>query len=158
MSYLPATKEETGLKADGSFRLVFDIETLPLAKRPEAGAVLTIDYSTFETVFGFCLTASTSRGICNILFADDVNAALRDLESRWPSEEIRNERRPEHGQIQEFLKGNLLNGEIRIHLLGTSFQIKVWKSLLSISAGTTSSYGQVAQELGNRKLSRAVGM
>ena len=50
----------------------------------------------------------------------------------------------------------------RLHLLGTEFQILVWKILLTVSYGKTMTYGEIAKlvaaKLGGKKMSaRAVG-
>ena len=40
---------------------------------------------------------------------------------------------------------------------GTSFQKQVWQALLGIPFGETRTYGQLANQLGNPKATRAVG-
>ena len=47
--------------------------------------------------------------------------------------------------------------EIKLHLKGTDFQLKVWQSLLKIPMGQLSSYTHIAQEIGQERASRAVG-
>ena len=47
--------------------------------------------------------------------------------------------------------------QIKLHLKGTDFQIKVWQSLLRIPVGKLSTYGQVANNIEKSKASRAVG-
>ena len=46
---------------------------------------------------------------------------------------------------------------VKLHLKGTEFQLKVWESLLKIPMGKLSTYGNLAEEIGNSKASRAVG-
>jgi O-6-methylguanine DNA methyltransferase len=41
---------------------------------------------------------------------------------------------------------------------GTEFMLRVWKSLLAIPYGETRSYQEIAQSVGNKKASRAVGL
>lgn len=41
---------------------------------------------------------------------------------------------------------------------GTPFQKEVWNALLSIPYGETRSYGQIAEQVGNPKACRAVGL
>src|SRR5690606_39008701 len=48
-------------------------------------------------------------------------------------------------------------GEIRLHLKGTDFQLKVWETLLKIPMGKLATYGNIAQERGNVSACRAVG-
>ena len=124
----------------------------------DGGANLTMRYSSFTTLFGMCLVASTGRGVCAVLFSDSAKGVVDDLRGRWPKARL--VRRPEssHEQVKKCLQGLIHAASIKLHLHGTSFQIKVWEALLSIPAGTTSTYGDVAGTLGDRKLSRAVGM
>lgn len=48
-------------------------------------------------------------------------------------------------------------GKIQLALIGSTFQLKVWKVLLGIPWGQTASYQWVAQQLGQPKAMRAVG-
>ena len=45
-----------------------------------------------------------------------------------------------------------------LSLKGTPFQMKVWEELRKIPYGETLSYGQIAENVGNPKAARAVGM
>jgi methylated-DNA-[protein]-cysteine S-methyltransferase len=47
--------------------------------------------------------------------------------------------------------------EVLVATGGTAFQREVWQALLTIPAGTTTSYGQLAVKLGRAGASRAVG-
>jgi AraC family transcriptional regulator of adaptative response/methylated-DNA-[protein]-cysteine methyltransferase len=47
--------------------------------------------------------------------------------------------------------------EVKLHLKGTDFQLKVWETLLKIPMGGLSTYKDIAGQLGNSKASRAVG-
>jgi len=60
-------------------------------------------------------------------------------------------------QFSRYLKSNLKTFSGKLHLKGTDFQKKVWLALLDIPFGTTISYGELAEKLGDKKASRAVG-
>ena len=47
--------------------------------------------------------------------------------------------------------------QIKLHLKGTDFQLKVWETLLKIPMSKLSTYGSVAEQIGNANASRAVG-
>jgi AraC family transcriptional regulator of adaptative response/methylated-DNA-[protein]-cysteine methyltransferase len=47
--------------------------------------------------------------------------------------------------------------EIKLHLNGTAFQLKVWENLLKIPVGSLSTYGKIAGEMGKPSASRAIG-
>jgi len=48
-------------------------------------------------------------------------------------------------------------GSLKIVAIGTPFQMKVWKALLSIPFSDTRTYGEIAVELGSKGHARAVG-
>lgn len=118
---------------------------------------LMIEYSIFKTKFGTCLVASTPKGVCSILFADSKSETILDLKSRWPHARLISKSNYLHTQIREYFDTGILKTKIRLHVYGTSFQIQTWNALLTIRAGSTSTYGKVAQLLGDSKKSRAVG-
>lgn len=61
-------------------------------------------------------------------------------------------------QIKEYLMGLRTSFDIPINPIGTKFQLSVWEQLRNIPYGETRSYKQVAQEIGNIKACRAVGL
>lgn len=61
-------------------------------------------------------------------------------------------------QLKEYLEGKRKQFDLSLKPTGTVFQEKVWKALCSIPYGETRSYGQIAEQIGNSKASRAVGM
>jgi methylated-DNA-[protein]-cysteine S-methyltransferase len=61
-------------------------------------------------------------------------------------------------EINGYFSGALKTFSVPIAPSGTPFQMRVWRSLLNVPYGETSTYGQIAKGLGNAKLSRAVGM
>jgi methylated-DNA-[protein]-cysteine S-methyltransferase len=62
-------------------------------------------------------------------------------------------------QLDEYFSGSRTQFDLRLHLLGTTFQRRVWEGLLRIPFGQTRSYGELAAEIGldPRTTSRAVG-
>jgi AraC family transcriptional regulator of adaptative response/methylated-DNA-[protein]-cysteine methyltransferase len=46
---------------------------------------------------------------------------------------------------------------LRAFVRGTAFQLRVWRALLQVPAGTLISYGELAAAIGNRGAARAVG-
>lgn len=61
-------------------------------------------------------------------------------------------------QLNEYFEGKRKEFELPLSLNGTDFQRSVWKALQSIPYGETRSYKQIAQQAGNGKACRAVGM
>jgi methylated-DNA-[protein]-cysteine S-methyltransferase len=60
-------------------------------------------------------------------------------------------------QLLEYLNGDRQNFDLALALQGTDFQKQVWDSLLSIPAGTTTTYASIAHQIGRPKAVRAVG-
>lgn len=61
------------------------------------------------------------------------------------------------GQLEAYAAGTRSTFELPIHLHGSPFEQRVWAALQRIPFGETRSYGQLAAELGDANLSRAVG-
>ncbi|MFP3879355.1 MAG: methylated-DNA--[protein]-cysteine S-methyltransferase [Dehalococcoidia bacterium] len=60
-------------------------------------------------------------------------------------------------QVDEYLTGNREEFDIPLLMVGTDFQRGVWKALMKVPYGVTSTYGQIAQDIGSPKAVRAVG-
>lgn len=118
---------------------------------------LVISYSTFRTQFGSCLVASTDKGVCNVLFANTNADAIAELKSRWLLSKIVKKHEPSHAEVERIFENGSTDTKINVHLKGTDFQIRVWKALLTIPKSSTSTYGEIAKQLGDPKSSRAVG-
>ena len=120
---------------------------------------LNIDYGFYNTPVGELLVASTSRGICCIEFADDRDEALQLLCKRFAKSFQQMCRTEFHDFALCFFckDGHLASDEIVLHLYGTDFQIKVWRALLEIPFGKTSTYSEIAKSINNPRALRAVG-
>lgn len=150
---------ETGLSSTGRLHDLFiNIEGMTPGEYKNGGEHLAINYSFAETPFGCLLVASTPKGICHMAFAKDESAALADLQQRFPN--------AQYQQLVDAIQQNALFiftqdwsklSQIKLHLKGTAFQLKVWETLLRVPMGKLTTYGQVAQQIELPKASRAVG-
>ncbi len=59
-------------------------------------------------------------------------------------------------QLAEYFTGQRKTFEINLLLIGSEFQKKVWKALLTVAYGETSSYLALSNEIGNPAAIRAV--
>lgn len=59
-------------------------------------------------------------------------------------------------QLDGYFAGNRKAFTIPLHLVGTDFQQQVWNELLNIPYGATTSYREIAQNIGKPKAVRAV--
>jgi len=150
---------ETGLSGPGRLHDLFvTIEGMTPGEFKSGGAGLTIRYRFAESPFGKVIVASTPKGVCHLHFYDGEADSLSLLQLRFPNASLR----PGPDQFQQdalsiFRKDWEDLGQIKLHLAGTAFQLKVWESLLSIPMGMLSTYGEIAGKIGQPNASRAVG-
>ncbi|MNJ82920.1 Bifunctional transcriptional activator/DNA repair enzyme Ada [compost metagenome] len=150
---------ETGLSSTSRLHDLFvNIEGMTPAEYKNGGKNLTINYSFAESPFGSLIVASTPKGVCYMAFQQEEAQALNDLKNKFPNAVFQ--------QKLDLLQQNALFifqndwsrlSEIKLHLKGTDFQLKVWESLLKIPMGKLATYGSVASQIGNPNASRAVG-
>jgi AraC family transcriptional regulator, regulatory protein of adaptative response / methylated-DNA-[protein]-cysteine methyltransferase len=153
------TAFETGLSGPGRLHDLFvNIEGMTPAEYKNGGKNLSVNYSFTESPFGNLVVASTNKGICYMAFNDDETKALGDLKQKFPNAAFQ---RKSDGNQQNalfiFQKDWSKLPEIKLHLKGTDFQLKVWETLLKIPLGKLSTYGSIAEQIGKPNASRAVG-
>lgn len=61
-------------------------------------------------------------------------------------------------QLRAYFTGDLTEFDLTYDMAGTDFQKRVWSALLTIPYGQTRSYGELADQIGAPKASRAVGL
>jgi len=151
---------DTGLSGTGRLHDLFiKIEGMTPGEYKNGGETLNINYSFAESPFGKLLVASTTKGICYMAFAEeDEKSAFAELQKHFPN--------AGYHQFADKIQQNALFiftqdwsklNEIKLHLKGTAFQLKVWETLLKVPIGGLSSYGSIATCVDNPKASRAVG-
>lgn len=153
------TAFETGLSSTSRLHDLFvKIERMTPGEYKNGGKNLQINYSFAESIFGFLIVASTPKGLCYMAFENDEEKALQDLMAKFPNALFKKEldRAQENALFIFQSDWNKLN-EIKLHLKGTDFQLKVWESLLKIPMGRLSTYGKIAKQIGKPSASRAVG-
>jgi AraC family transcriptional regulator of adaptative response/methylated-DNA-[protein]-cysteine methyltransferase len=153
------TAYEAGLSGTGRLHDLFiNIEGMTPAEYKNGGQDLTINYSYAESPFGNIIVASTVKGICYMAFADDESIAFSLLQNHFPNANFR--------QMVDLIQQNALYifthdwsklDQIKLHLKGTDFQLKVWETLLKIPMGQLTTYGAIANKIENPNASRAVG-
>jgi AraC family transcriptional regulator of adaptative response/methylated-DNA-[protein]-cysteine methyltransferase len=151
---------ETGLSGTGRlYDLFIKIEGMTPGEYKNGGASLQINYSFADTPFGAVIVASTEKGICHMAFADEgEEQALAGLKAIFPN--------AQYHQRVDLAQQNALFvfsqdwsrlDEIRLHLKGTDFQIKVWETLLKVPPGGLTTYADLARKAGHTGASRAAG-
>lgn len=59
-------------------------------------------------------------------------------------------------ELAEYFRGQRRAFDVPLHAPGTPFQMRVWKALLRIPPGTTTTYGRIAASIGQPSAVRAV--
>lgn len=103
---------------------------------------------TYKTIIGDIEITEEDKSIIGVNFNTESN--IEDKETELIEETYR--------QISEYLEGERKTFDIPIKMQGTEFQKKVWKELTKIPYGETRSYKQIAENIGNPKACRSVGM
>lgn len=153
------TAFEIGLSGTGRLHDLFvKIEGMTPGEYKNRGENLSIHYSFAETPFGEILIASTAKGICYMAFADKEGIALNELKNLYPNASYKQLTDDIQQKALYVFKQDWNQPEqIKLHIKGTDFQLKVWETLLKIPMGKLSTYGEIAKFLDNPKASRAVG-
>lgn len=149
----------TGLSSTSRLHDLFiQIEGMTPAEYKHGGQNLSIHYQFAETLFGEVLIASTHKGICALTFVQHQADALEQLKSQFPQAIFKQQADQfQQSALVLFQKDQCRLADIKLHLKGTDFQLKVWQSLLKIPMGQLSTYGALAQAIEHPKAARAVG-
>lgn len=153
----------TGLSSPSRLHDLFiQIEGMTPAEYKSGGKSLNIHYQFADTPFGRVLIASTGKGICHMSFTDLLTSndmkALDGLREKFPEATfVEQQDSFQQHALAMFQSEPTEFSQIKLHLKGTDFQLKVWECLLKIPMGQLSSYGEIAARTGKPKASRAVG-
>lgn len=155
---LEETSFRTGLSGTSRLHDLFTgIEGMTPGEFKNGGSALTINWSSADSIFGKILVASTQKGICHLEFSDDPEAGASFLQSRFPGAFFKKQVVPVHLQALSIVENKTDLPEIKLHLRGTPFQLKVWQALLRVPYGGLTTYSRIASSIGSPAASRAVG-
>lgn len=138
--------------------LFIQIEGMTPAQYKNGGRDLSIYYFFSETLFGTVLVAATDKGICAMSFETAQASAVEKLQQAFPSALLIEQQHPFHLRALAIFDQQQPDlSQLKLHLKGSDFQLKVWQCLLKIPLGQLTSYGEIAQQIGQPQASRAVG-
>lgn len=156
---------EVGLSGGGRLHDLFVAhEAMTPGDVKRRGAGLEIAYGFHATPFGEAVLFATDRGVAGLAFVDEDAGqsraeALADMTSRWPAARF-----VEAPERTAALVARVFEPEqwvpeqpVRLILIGTDFEVRVWETLLKIPMGRAVSYADIARHLGQPTASRAVG-
>ena len=113
-----------------------------------------IRYTYYETPLGITLLAADEHGLRLVSFAEGKRPERP--QSAWQKDPAPFQEAT--AQLRAYFAGELREFDLRLSLIGTDFQLRVWRMLQTIPYGETTSYGQLARRLGSPSAARAVGL
>lgn len=151
---------KSGYESNSRF---YEKATKTLGMKPstyrKGGKGMTIRYGIVQSYLGWMLVAATEHGICRIDFDDTPGELHTRLRTAFPAADfLENDQefRTTINQTLAFLEEPGQGLPLPLDIQGTAFQRRVWAALQNVPAGSTVSYTELAQRIGNPKAVRAV--
>jgi AraC family transcriptional regulator of adaptative response/methylated-DNA-[protein]-cysteine methyltransferase len=153
---------EVGLSGPGRLHDLFVThEAMSPGEWKAGGEGLTITYGFHPSPFGMALVMTTPRGLAGLALADagKEKSALKDMRSRWPRARYVEDFAATAATARRIFDTALWRKDqpLRVVLIGTDFEVRVWEKLLDIPMGRLDTYSGIAAKVGDRKAARAVG-
>jgi AraC family transcriptional regulator of adaptative response/methylated-DNA-[protein]-cysteine methyltransferase len=139
------------------------------------GAGLDLAYGFHPSPFGETILVATRRGLAGLGWVDEKTApggagdegkpagrregALADMRRRWPGANFRRDDAATARLARRIFDPAewVSDQPLRVVMIGTDFEIRVWEGLLSIPLGRMTTYGDLASRIGRPGAARAVG-
>jgi len=156
------TAYEVGLSGPGRLHDLFVThEAMSPGEWKAGGEGLTISYGFHPCPFGMALVMITPRGLAGLALADagKERAAFKDMRARWPKARYAEDFAATAPTARRIFDPALWRPEqpLRMVLIGTDFEVRVWEKLLTIPMGTLTTYSDLAARAGAPRAARAVG-
>ncbi|MPZ55761.1 MAG: methylated-DNA--[protein]-cysteine S-methyltransferase [Rhizobiales bacterium] len=153
---------EVGLSGPGRLHDLFVThEAMSPGEWKAGGAGLAISYGFHPSPFGTALVMITPRGLAGLAFADpgEETAALADMQRRWPRARYVEDPGATSPYARRIFDPALWRPEqpLRVVLIGTDWEIRVWETLLKVPMGRATTYSDIAAKVRTPKAARAVG-
>ncbi|HUW64913.1 MAG TPA: bifunctional DNA-binding transcriptional regulator/O6-methylguanine-DNA methyltransferase Ada [Spirochaetia bacterium] len=123
------------------------------------GKGVKVSYTITDSPFGRLLVAATVKGVCAVSLGDSDRALTESLQREYPAAEIERDEVFLRGSVESllaYLSGCQPHLDLPLDLKVTAFRWRVYEELRAIPYGTTRSYKDVAEAIGNPKAVRAV--
>jgi AraC family transcriptional regulator, regulatory protein of adaptative response / methylated-DNA-[protein]-cysteine methyltransferase len=125
----------------------------------KGGRGASVGYTITQSPLGRVLIAATVKGVCFLALGDNDDELFAQLRNELPQASVK---RDDAGLAKyanvvfEYLSGATPQPQLPLDIRATAFQCRVWQLLRSIKPGDTRTYSDLALELGDKKLTRAV--
>jgi AraC family transcriptional regulator of adaptative response/methylated-DNA-[protein]-cysteine methyltransferase len=160
-SVLDATYE-VGLSGPGRLHDLFVThEAMSPGEWKSGGEGLEIHFGFHPSPFGIALVVATERGLSGLAFADpgEEKAALADMKGRWPKAHYSEDTARTASIASRIFDPSQWRPEqpLRVVLIGTDWEVRVWDALLQIPMGRLATYSGIAGKVCTPNAARAVG-
>ena len=160
-SVLDATYE-VGLSGPGRLHDLFVThEAMSPGEWKTGGEGLTVFFGFHPSPFGSALVMATQRGLAGLAFADpgEERAALADMKARWPRAAYVEDSARTAAIARRIFDSSQWqqNNPLRVVLIGTDWEVRVWETLLQIPMGRLTTYSDIASKIHKPAAARAVG-
>jgi AraC family transcriptional regulator of adaptative response/methylated-DNA-[protein]-cysteine methyltransferase len=120
-----------------------------------------ISYSIVPCSLGHLLVAGTAKGVCMVAVGDSGSSMVAALKKEYPRARLVRQPNKVSTWVQAIVeyiqgKGDGRMRQLPLEIQATAFQRRVWNELRSIPTGSTRSYSEVAERLGQPRAVRAV--
>jgi len=156
---------EVGLSGAGRLHDLFvSHEAMTPGDYKRRGDGLEMVWGFHACPFGDALLIATERGLAGLAFVDEDKVqsreeVLADMMERWPK--ARFVAAPERTAplARQIFDPRTWSPDrpVRLVMIGTDFEVRVWETLLAIPMGRAVSYQDIARQLGQPTAARAVG-
>jgi AraC family transcriptional regulator, regulatory protein of adaptative response / methylated-DNA-[protein]-cysteine methyltransferase len=125
------------------------------------GEGLTLAYGFHPSPFGDALVIATERGLAGLAFADpdEKACAFADMQRRWPRAQFREDAGRTAGLARRIFDPAQWREDrpLRMVMIGTDFEVRVWETLLKIPMGRVTTYSDIAVRIEAPKAALAFG-
>src|SRR5436853_1315892 len=144
---------EVGLSVPGRLHDLFVThEAMSPGEWKSGGEGLNVAYGFHPSPFGRALVMTTERGLAGLAFADpgEEDAALDDMRGRWTKARYGEDKERTGAIARRIFDPTLWRPErpLRVMLIGTDFEVRVWETSLGIPMGRATTYSDIAAKLG----------
>lgn len=125
------------------------------------GANEDIRFAVGQSSLGAILVASSDKGVASILIGDDPDELVRDLQNRFPKARLVGGDKEYESlvvRVVGFVETPQIGLNLPLDVRGTAFQRRVWRALQAIPVGQTSSYSEIACNVGAPNAVRAMAV
>jgi methylated-DNA-[protein]-cysteine S-methyltransferase len=122
---------------------------------------VSLTFSRLRTPIGELIVTASDTAVTGIYFPTSRRGPAPTHQAGWaeatdgPAAEVLARARQ---QLEEYFARSRRTFDLPLEALGSAFEHRVWNALRTIPYGTTTTYGALAKQLGDKHATRAVGL